>query len=170
MLIVNFQFFGKTWIRSAGRSASFFFFIKCLALRYCRQSVITILHWYADQILSSGHRRGFSSLSSCPRISHQIFNIKYAQGSSVQFKANCTCYRVTSQHHTKDHASWLAHLRDGSHGYLAADIIGVLRILHASCRDKLPHSAKVPHSFFALRKHKGRASNAFLISNKVCCL
>lgn len=42
----------------------------------------------------SRHRRGFSSLPSCPHISHQMFTIKYSRASSVQFWAHCTCYRL----------------------------------------------------------------------------
>lgn len=50
----------------------------------------------------SRHRRGFSSLPSCPHISHQMFTIKYSRASSMNFWAPCTCYRVASRHHTKD--------------------------------------------------------------------
>lgn len=59
----------------------------------------------------SRHRRGFSSLPSCPHISHQMFTIKYSRVSSVQFWAHCTCYRLILPDITRMINILTAHLR-----------------------------------------------------------
>lgn len=108
----------------------------------------------------SRHRSGFSSSSSCPHISYQIFNIKYAQASSLRFWAHCTCYRVTSRHHTErivhpdcplKHGGMALVATPGCRHHLQSVWVGVLCILNAFCRGEITSLWRllntVSHSF-----------------------
>lgn len=93
------------------------------------------------------------------------------------FLVYATCYRVTSWHHTKDHASDCPFKHEGtalvvppgcSH-HLQSVWVGVLCILNAFCRGKLPPSEEcLTHSASFIFPHKNmRIPNKPFYPNKV---
>lgn len=127
----------------------------------------------------SRHRRGFSSLPSCPHISHQMFTIKYSRASSMKFWAPYTCYRVTSWHHTKDphpgrpfkNEGMAPAAMPGCRYHLKSVWVRVLYILNMFCRGKLPpeNCSTHRHLFIFLNKNMKISYNVAYctsISNK----